>query len=875
MSKFYTYVGQSRDDNGLVLHVYYDEAGVRHEEKIPFKPMLGKMVRSPDPDKEYQYTDIYGNPLQWKRFDNIAKYRNFIDEYEEVDFYGTMKEEFQFLGENYPDEIDYDLSKVRPFLIDIEIDSSEGFANVDEANKAVTAISLKDMRGNRYFVMSTKAWDPKKTCLKDKNGTWIDLSKVKFYLCENEEMIFKRLRQVVRKEKPDMLVGFYSKMFDFPYIIKRGKFVMGKEYMNGFSPFGFTTCKKKVDPISGRIIDYFSKMEGIPLLDFQLMYKKFVYTPREMYSLDYLASQELGDTKLDYSEYDTLHDMWVKDPQKYIDYNIWDVELIDLMDQKLGLIDLTCTIAYFSKTNFVDTLGTVGVWDSIFYNTLKKKNVMIPPKHTGEKEDYAGAYVYEPECKIHEWLIAVDLKSLYPHVQQQYNISPESLIDDMRTQIDIEMDLDDRYLNEEFVAPEDAIMAANGCFFRKDKEGIVPGLLREIYDNRVVAKGEMIEWKQKLQEWKNKNSIEVKTEFKDYDGPAELVAQWAELERHISTKHNYQMAMKILMNSEYGALANIHFRYYDVRLASAITLSSQLALKWAAKRVMEHPARKKYKWELIYGDTDSLYLSVKYVVDQIKLRNADISDVDLVKQVNGFVAKVIQPILSDGYEELAKYVNANENRMFMNHEKTITNALWTAKKRYALNVLWDEGVTYPVPKLKVKGIEIVRSSTPKVIRDALKESVALLLKDESLLLDFVKEQKAKFKSYNVIDIAFPRSANNIDRFLVEKKNGDLSYTTKTPIGVRAAIVYNNHIRNMDGWPRIQSGEKIKYVYLTKPNIFDENVIGFIRRIPEDAVKYVDWDLQFDKTFLSVIVNIYRKMGMVFKMHKETNLSEIF
>jgi len=871
MSKFYTSIAQMGEK---IVHVYY-ENGKRYEEEVNFEPMLGKMVRSPKPDKEYQYRDIYGNPLQWKRFDNIGKYRNFQDEYEEVDFYGTMKEEYQFLGENYPDVMDYDLSQVRPFLIDIEIDSSEGFASVDEAKAAVTSVSLKDMRGNRYFVFATKEWDPKKTCLKDSAGPWIDLKKVKFYLCKTEEDIFKKMRMVIRKEKPDMLIGFYSKMFDFPYIIKRGRYVMGKEYMNGYSPFGFTTVKKKVDRLTGRIIDYFTKMEGIPLLDFQLMYKKFIYTPREMYSLDYLAEQELGDAKLDYSEYDTLNDMWVKDPQKYIDYNIWDVELMDLMDQKLGLIDLTMTIAYYSKTNFVDTLGTVGVWDSIFYNTLKKKNIMIPPKHTGEKEDYAGAYVYKPETKIHDWIIAVDLKSLYPHVQQQYNISPESLIDDMRWDIDIEMDLDDRYLDEKFEAPEQYIMAANGCFFRKDKEGIVPGLLREIYSNRVVAKKEMNEWRQKLQAWKEENGIEVKTEFKEYKGPDELKKKWAEFNKKVSTLNNYQMAMKILMNSEYGALANIHFRYYDVRLASAITLSSQLALKWAAKRVMEHPHRKKYRWELIYGDTDSLYLSVKYVVEQIRLRNEGITDVELVKQVNAFVAKIIQPILSDGYEALAKYVNANENRMFMNHEKTITNALWTSKKHYALNVLWDEGVTYPVPKLKVKGIEVVRSSTPKIIRDALKESIGIMLADESKLLDFVKEQKAKFKSNEIMDIAFPRSANNIDRFLVEKADGSLAYGLKTPIGVRAAIVYNNHIKDMDGWPQINSGEKIKFVYLTKPNTFDENVIGFIRRIPEEAVKYVDWDLQFEKTFLSVIKNIYTKMGLVFKMCKETNLSDIF
>lgn len=874
MSRFYTYVGVDRLDGGHVLHVYYDDAGVRHEDAVKFQPMLGKRT-TPKEGKEYQYKDIYGNPLQWKRFENIDKYRHFISEYDEVDFYGTMKEDYQFLSEEYPDAVDYDLSMVRPFLIDIETDSSEGFTEVEDHKAAITAIALKDRQRGMYYVMSTKPWDAKNSCL----GILcdMDLKNVKFWHCKTEEDIFKRLRKVIKTQKPDMLIGFYSRMFDFPYIIKRGEYVMGKPFMAGLSPWKRVGSKKKSDSVTGKIIDYHNEICGIPLLDFRDMYMKFVYTPRESYSLDFLATEELGETKLDYSEYDSLHDMWTNDPQKYIDYNIYDVELIDLMDQKLGLIDLTCTIAYYAKTNYIDTLGTVGVWDSIFFNTLKKDNVMIPPKHTGTKERYAGAYVFEPKTDIHEWLISVDLKSLYPHIQQQYNISPESIIEgDHIEDIDIECDLDDRFLEEQISGPTDHIMAANGCFFRKDKEGIVPGLLREIYSNRTVFKKKMIEWKVKLQAWKEEQGISVKQEFDKYTGTNKDV--WADFNKKISKNNNLQMAMKILMNSEYGALANVHFRYYDIRLASAITLCAQLALKWAAKRIMDDPMRSKYKYELLYGDTDSLYISVKHVVDQIKMRRPDITDQEMVKQVNGFVAKIIQPIITKGYEDLAKYVNANENRMFMNHEKTITKALWTSKKRYALNVLWDEGVTYDEPKLSVKGIEIVRSSTPKVCRAALKESVALLLKDENLLLDHVKDFKKKFKTFEVAEVASPRSANNIDKFQIERPDGSIGFISKTPIAVRAALVYNNLVANhLEGnnFPMINSGEKIKYVYLRMPNDFDQNVIGFIRRLPEEAVKYIDWDLQFEKTFMSVIENIYQKMGKEFRMCRETNLSDIF
>jgi DNA polymerase elongation subunit (family B) len=756
---------------------------------------------------------------------------------------------------------------IRPFWIDIETGFLAGDEWVEDHDAPITSIALKDAKNNKYFVMSTKMWSKDKSILPKE----MDLNRVVFKFCKDEEAIFKYLRKVLHREKPDMLIGFYSDDFDFPYIIKRGIYVMGKKFMQGFSPWQRVTCKRKVDNVTGKTLSYFNEIQGIPLLDFRKMYKKFIYTPRESYSLDFLATAELGDTKLDYSEYDSLFDMWEKDPQKYIDYNIYDVELLDLMDKKLGLVDLSCTIAYFAKTNFVDTLGTVGVWDSIFYNTLAKSNVMIPPKHGAEKEKYKGAAVFAPEKKIHEWLIAVDLKSLYPHIQQQYNISPESLISDMRDEwdIDITKDLDQRWLDQEIKAPDNAIMAMNGCLFNKEKEGIVPGLLREIYDNRVIAKKGMLDWKQKLQTWKEEKGIDNKQEFNKYEGPDKDA--WAGMEKEISTLHNYQMAMKILMNSEYGALANVHFRYYDIRLASAITQCAQMALKWAAKRLNEDPAKAKYRYHIIYGDTDSLYISVKHVVDQIKMRKPDITDVDLVKQVNGFVAKIIQPILTKGYEDLAVYVNANENRMFMAHEKTVTNGLWVGKKMYALNVLWDEGVTYAQPKLKVKGIAVVRSSTPKIIRDALKESIGILLSDESELVDFVKAQKVKWRENTPLEIAFPRSANNIDKWM-----SDTGQPIKgTPIQVRAAIAYNTAVRGDKNFPQIKSGEKIKYVYMRTPNVWDSHVMGFLRKIPAEAIKFIDWDTQFEKAYMSVINGIYRNMGKEFRAYKETNLSDIF
>jgi DNA polymerase elongation subunit (family B) len=874
VSKFYTFVGQRRDNGGEVLHTYYDEKGVRHEDAIKYQPLLGKRVSKPDPDKEYFYHDIHGNPLQSKRFKSIDLYRHFMDEYDEVDFYGCIKEDYQFLGEEYPGEIEYDPAMVRAYWIDIETKMIWGKDWAEIHDQPITSISLMDRQSGKIYVMSTKSWAASKTTLTEADK--VDLSTVKFKQCKDEEGLFKHLRAILHHEKPDMLIGFNSDYFDMPYIIKRGTYVMGKEFMKGFSPWKHVTSKKKVDKDTGEIYDYYNTIQGIPLMDYMKMYKKFVLKPRDSYGLEALANVELGAHKLDHSEYKDLDDMWDKNPQKYIDYNIVDVVLMDRMEDKLGLINLVCTVAYYSKVNFTDSLGTVGKWDALIFNKLKDRNIMIPPKLNSLKEKFKGGYVFVPEPRVHNWLIAVDLKSLYPHIQQEWNISPDTLVGDMMAELDIDItkDLDDRWLNQEIKTPESSIMAMNGCFFNKEREGIIPGILRDIYADRTKAKNKMLDFKADLQEWKEKNGIGNKEKLNDFDGNEDAKIVWTQFESKITALDTYQSGMKILMNSEYGALANIHFRYYDIRLASAVTQCAQMALRWAAKRLMADPAQKKYKYTLVYGDTDSLYISVENVVEQIKMRKPGITDGELVKQANGFVAKILQPIIKQAYADLAAYVNANENRMFMSHEKTIRNGLWVAKKHYAMNVLWDEGTTYAEPKLKVKGIAVVKSSTPKVIRESLKEAVAILLRDEVELSKFVREQKRKFKDYTINEIAFPRTANNIEKWQKENLDGSLTHTKGTPIGVRAAIVYNNSIRDQKGAP-LRSGEKIRFVYLRTPNHYDQNVIGYMQTLPEAAIKYVDYDLMFQKAFMACINNIYQKMGKEFRLYDEVNLLDIF
>ena len=380
--------------------------------------------------------------------------------------------------------------------------------------------------------------------------------------------------------------------------------------------------------------------------------------------------------------------------------------------------------------------------------------------------------------------------------------------------------------------------------------------------------------------------------------PEQLKAAKFALESEIAKLHNNQMARKIFINSEYGALANKYFRYYDIRLASAITLSGQLALRWMEDYLMAHPLQRKYGWRVIYEDTDSLYVCLDRLALAMLERFKDPHKV--VDKLNEFSTKVVQPIIDRGYEELATYVNANENRMFMKQEKISSKAMWTGKKKYALLVYDNEGVRYDEPELKVKGIETVRSSTPKIVRKKLKKVLKLILTDPGSLPGFIEDARAEFMASEPEDLAFTVSVNTLNKYedvvydqanLFEEEfredydeyelvESELGYKKKSPIGVRAALIHNNYVIKNDLYnvfTEIYVGEKIKWLYMRQPNPLHENILGFRRLMPDrDKLRqYVDYPLQFYKTFIRPIENITKKIGMPLTTVREVPLDSIF
>jgi DNA polymerase elongation subunit (family B) len=638
-------------------------------------------------------------------------------------------------------------------------------------------------------------------------------------------------------------------LYDIPYIAGRIDRILGEKEARRLSPWGNIRRKELV--IKGREqISY--EVAGVSVIDYLDLYKKFTYKAQESYRLDHIANVELGQKKLDHSEFETFKDFYTKDWQKFIDYNIRDVELVDQLEDKMKLIELCFTMAYDAKVNFNDVFFQVRTWDAIIYNYLKKRNIVIPPKDRSEKSDkFAGAYVKEPIPGKYDWVVSFDLNSLYPHLIMQYNISPETLLEERHPSATVEKILN-RQVN--FDDYKDYAMCPNGAMYRKDVRGFLPELMEKMYNDRVIFKKKMLIAKQQYEKTKTK-----------------------ELEKEIARCNNIQMAKKISLNSAYGAIGNQYFRYYKLANAEAITMSGQVSIRWIECK-MNLYLNKILKTNdvdyVIASDTDSIYLNMGPFVETV-YKGREKTTEEIVGFLDKVCAMEFEKYIESSYQELADYVNAYDQKMQMKRENIADRGIWTAKKRYILNVWDSEGVRYDEPKLKIMGLEAVKSSTPAPCRQKIKDALKIVMtKTEDEMIAFIDNFRKAFNQLPPEEISFPRSINDVDKH----KSSSTLYSKGTPIHARGAILYNHLIKEKKldkKYAKIQNGEKIKFCYLKLPNPIRENVISYIQEFPKEfgLDKYIDYDLQFSKAFLEPMKVILDAIN--WKVEKTVNLESFF
>jgi DNA polymerase elongation subunit (family B) len=613
------------------------------------------------------------------------------------------------------------------------------------------------------------------------------------------------------------------------------------------SPWGYINERKTF--IKGNEEIHYD-IHGISQLDYLELYKKFTYQKQESYRLDYIAGEELGDAKKLNPE-DNFKDFYTNHWQQFVDYNIHDTELVDRLEDKMRLIELCLTMAYNAKINYEDVFSQVRMWDAIIYNHLRKKKIAIPAKSgSGKDAQFEGAYVKDPIIGLHKWVASFDLNSLYPHLIMQYNISPETLTED-KIPCTVE-----KLLNQEvdtsYAHRRDLSLTANGWCYRKDVKGFMPELMEKMYTDRSKFKKQMLKAEQEYQNDKSKKNL-----LKD-----------------ISRLNNLQMAMKIALNSAYGAMGNQYFRYFDLRMAEGITTSGQLSIRWMANKLnafMNKTLKTEGKDFVIAIDTDSIYLTLEQLVESACEGK---TDEQKIKFMDKICEDVFQPFIDKGYQELAEYMNAYGQKMQMKREVLADKGIWTAKKRYVLNVHNSEGVQYAKPKIKVMGLEMVKSSTPAVIRDKLRDSLNVILRgNQSELHSYIIDFREQFNKMPVEDIAFPRGVNGMRQYA-----GSPIYTKGTPIHVRGSLLFNHYVKRMGlekKYQSIRDGDKIRFVYVSKPNPFNEDVVAFPQELPKEfgLHQFIDYDKQFEKTFLDALESVIEPLG--WSVEEKSSLEDFF
>jgi DNA polymerase elongation subunit (family B) len=830
--KFYTHF--SKLGNHILVRGYNN--GKRFNDKVEYNPTLYLPAGTKDAD----YRTLDGQSLAAVSQGTMRDATEFMKRYEDVDnfkVYGSTNFPYVYINEAYPGKVDYDPDQIKIANIDIEVGSENGFPEPASASEPITAITFKI--AGHFYVFGCGDYDNNR-------------DDVTYLKCRDENNLIMRFLDMWEETSPDIVTGWNIQFFDIPYLNNRITRLMGDNTAKRLSPF--RRIGERTTTIHNKQQVAFD-LVGIAILDYIELYKKFTYSQQESFSLNHISYLELGEKKLDYSEVESLHQLYRTNFQKFIEYNIHDVELVDRIDAKMQLIAMALALAYDAKVNYTDVFTQVRMWDTLIHNELIEQKIIVPQNvRTPKDEQYAGAYVKDPIVGMHEWVVSFDLNSLYPHLIMQYNVSPETIVEGRHTSISI-----DNLLNGEYQAQGQYCMAANGHYFKRDKQGFLPAMMQRMYDDRSLYKKKMIE---------AQKAYEKET---DKERKREITNQ-------ISKYKNLQLAKKVQLNSAYGALGNQYFRFFDIRQAEAITLSGQLSIRWIEMKLNGY-LNKLLKTEgndyVIASDTDSVYVNLGPLVHMVYGSKSETKIETIVDFVNKACIEKFEPFIDKSYEELANYMNAFDQKMQMKREVIANKGIWTAKKRYILNVYDSEGVRFAEPKLKMMGIEAVKSSTPMSCREKIKESLKIVMNgNEKDFQSFVEAFKQEFKTLPFEDIAFPRGVSDLSKYMSSSE----LYSKGTPMHVRGAIMFNAFLKKYKltkKYQLIQDGDKTKFCYMKVPNPVQENVFSILTVLPKEfgVEKYIDYDTQFDKAYLEPLKTIVNTIG--WRTERASSLESFF
>jgi len=873
MSRVYTNCQVS--GNQILLKEIED--GKRKRYRVDYKPTL---YVSGKPNSTWH--TLSGLPVEPLQFGSIKEAREFVKmngEVKDYPLYGNTMFQYAFISDEYPEhEIHYNINDICIISLDIECESESGFTQdaAQETPERINVITIKEFGKDMYYVFTILDGD-----IYNSSNCFVPKSKnITHYEYDSEAEMLQGFLTFWRKLDPDIVTGWNSRFFDIPYIYNRIVMLFDEKMARKLSPWG---------QVQEEIVNFMMRdhkcyaISGISQLDYLQIYRKNVLDPRENYKLDHITKVELGEGKVDWREkYDTMKEFYHKDFQWFVEYNIQDVRLIEMLEKKRSLINLIVNVAYMTKTNYVDVLAQTRIWDVFIYNWLKEEKIVIPQKEFQFKNDqFVGAYVKDPLPGLYNNVVSFDVASLYPNIIRVLNIGPETKNTDHRLQLTPE-----DYLNETdnweeafgYATSNNCSIASNGVFYSKEKLSFYSRMVATLFTNRKKYQAEVKKAKSELE-----NCADPKRK--------------EELGNIVASFDIKQKATKIMMNSLYGAFGSQYFRYYDLDNAVAVTATGQFIIQYIQQGINEY-FNDLFKTDkvdfVIYSDTDSVYVSLDKITQHV-FKGKKIEKVKLIQFMDKICKDKLEPKIDKLFENIThSFINgmrAEKPILSMKREVISDRSIFASKKHYILQVWNSEGENYyecddchnkfsgfsevaphcnkcksektkRVPKLKIMGFDMVKSSLPQFSKDAMKTAVNIVMTGtQSELADYIESTRLKFMKLPVEDVSCPRGANNLEKW----SDDEDTYTKGTPLPVKGVLLFNEYLVKLGlqaKYPPIASSEKIKFVYLKQPNPIHDKVIAFNGKLPEEfgLHKYIDHNKMFELTILQPISKILDPIG---------------
>tara|TARA_B100000674_G_scaffold62422_1_gene43293 strand:- start:4338 stop:6794 length:2457 start_codon:yes stop_codon:yes gene_type:complete len=766
-----------------------------------------------------EFQSIYGD-----RLTKVYKFKK-----DDTDlFESDVAETTRVLVDTYSDSDE--LSKGHVILTyDIEVEMESGLPDTQKAENGITSIALHDSATNQYWVLVMD---------KENQMTNYSSDKAEVLAFFDERDLLQKYLELYEMINPSIVTGWNIDYFDTPYLYNRIKRLLGERQASRLSPIGQCFWS----PYRQRFF-----MAGVSYLDYISLYKNYNYGELPNYRLDTIGTIELGKGKIEYQG--NLDQLFKEDIEKFIEYNLVDVEIVVELDKKLQFIDLCRGICHAGHVPYEDFVYSSKYLEGALLTYLRRRNLVAPNKPSDRRErmealkergddKFIGAYVKDPIVGKYDWVYDLDLTSLYPSIIMTLNISPESKVGkinnwDANKFIKEEVDTytigDDTITKEnlrKYLDDSKFSVSSNGVLYRTDSVGCIPGILDLWFQQRV----------------------EYKNEMKKY-GKAGNKAKYAFF-------HKRQLVQKILLNSLYGVLGLPAFRFYDIDNAEAVTTTGQTVIKSTADM-----GNIKYNKELgekdldsnIYIDTDSVFFSAVPLMDK-RYPNWKDEEQDTIAGYVNVIAEEMQDYLNDFYNILSKRifnVDKDKHRLEIKKEYVAKAGLWIAKKRYAQWIISDNGV--PVDKLDVKGLDVKRSSFPKAFQEIMSDVLISILRGqtEEEITDKVLSFKKSMTSLDIKNIAKNSAVKNLTKYMPKGKRNLFSVGKGTPAHVKAAIMYNDALKHFNApfkHEPMRDGDKIKWVYL-KENPLGLDGLGFFGyNDPKDVNNFLETYTDHNKIF---------------------------